>query len=175
MRNIGKLFEEDFKHSANGMYYLRLHDSATGFDFQNQGNDHSVRTRNGSSGRTLRFSIKSPYDAVLCKNGQMCCVELKSVGGTSASFGDKDNNVIKLRQVKALLKAETDGHALSYLVIHFRKYGETYAIRPTTFLIFTKLCHKKSINRDDAKEIGKRIPERKLKVHYRYDLTVLFG
>lgn len=164
MRNIGKLFEEDFKHSANGMYYLRLHDSATGFDFQNQENDHRVR-----------FSIKSPYDAVLCKNGQMCCVELKSVGGTSASFGDKDNNVIKLRQVKSLLKAETDGHALSYLVIHFRKYGETYAIRPTTFLIFTKLCHKKSINRDDAKEIGKRIPERKLKVHYRYDLTVLFG
>lgn len=168
MKNIGKFFEEDFKHSANGMYYLRLHDSATGFDFS--ANDQE----NDRSGR-VRFSIKSPYDAVLCKNGQMCCVELKSVGGTSASFGDDRNNVIKLRQVKALLKAETDGHALSYLIIHFRKYGETYAIRPATFLIFTKLCHKKSINRNDAKEIGKRIPERKLKVHYRYDLTVLFG
>lgn len=161
MRNIGKFFEEDFKHSANGMYYLRLHDSATGF-------------RKNDNPDGIRFSIKSPYDAILCKNGQMCCVELKSVGGTSASFGDKNNNVIKFRQVRALQKAETEGNALSYLIIHFRKYGETYAIRPTTFLTFTRLCHKKSINRNDARDIGRRIPERKLRVRKRYDLDSLF-
>lgn len=161
MRNPGKIFEDDFKRSVpKDMYYLRLHDSATGFYPE--------------SGQ-VRFSLKSPYDAILCKKGRMVCVELKSVGGTSASFGETKNSVIKLRQIRELRKAEKEGSAVSYLVIHFRKYGETYAIRPKDFSSFLKGCKKKSVNRADCKGMGRLLPERSLRVHKRYDLSVLFS
>jgi recombination protein U len=160
MRNPGKTFEDDFKRSVpKDMYYLRLHDSATGF----------------GSTTNVRFSLKSPYDAILCQKGQMVCVELKSVGGTSASFGETKNSVIKLRQIRELWKAEKEGSAISYLVIHFRKYGETYAIRPKDFTSFLKGCKKKSVNRADCKGMGRLLPERSLRVHKRYDLSVLFS
>lgn len=165
MRNPGKTFEDDFKRSVpKDMYYLRLHDSATGF-----GQAADVRTTN------VRFSLKSPYDAILCQKGRMVCVELKSVGGTSASFGETKNSVIKLRQIRELRKAEKEGSAVSYLVIHFRKYGETYTIRPKDFTSFLKGCKKKSVNRADCKAIGRLLPERSLRVHKRYDLSVLFS
>lgn len=53
-RNAGKVFEDDFKASVpDDVYFVRLHDAALGFDVK-----HS----------TQRFSLKSPYDAILCKN-----------------------------------------------------------------------------------------------------------
>ena len=55
--NAGKRFEQDFKASVPAdVYYLRLHDSAIGFDIE-----HS----------TQRFAIQSPYDVVLCRDSRM--------------------------------------------------------------------------------------------------------
>jgi recombination protein U len=160
MRNQGKLFEDDFKASVpENVYYLRLHDSATGFTDKAQEKDE-----------TIRFSLKSPYDAVLCAGGRMICVELKSVSTTSISFVGNSPR-IKLRQVEELKKAKHIGGARAYLIVNFRKYEETYAIDPDAFLGWTKDCGRKSLPIAAARELGIRLPERKLKTHRRYFLA----
>jgi len=165
MKNQGKLFEEDFKASIKEAYYLRLHDSANAFDVNDD------KSKNGKS--KLRFSLKSPYDAIVCRNGQMHCFELKSIGTSSASFMGRSPR-IKIRQVKELLRAETEGGARSYLVINFRKYGETYAIRPADFLNWANSITKKSINIDDARKLGIFVPSSKKRTRYRYDINSLY-
>lgn len=152
--NPGKQFEDDFKKSVPAdTYYLRLHDSSIGFDIENS---------------TQRFALKSPYDVVLCRNGQMYSIELKSNKESSMSFEGKSAR-IKMEQVNNLLKAEKAG-AVAGLVLNFRKYTETYFVRSSVFCEFTRACGKKSINIDDARRIGILVPCRQLKVHYRYDL-----
>ena len=160
MRNQGKLFEDDFKASVpDNVYYPRLHDSATGFT--DPTTEHT---------KEIRFSLKSPYDAILCTEGRMIAVELKSIGTTSASFLGK-SPCIKLRQVEELQKAKHFGGARAYLVVNFRKYEETYAIDPDAFLDWTKDCNRKSLPVAAARELGIRLPERNLKVHRRYFLA----
>jgi len=157
LKNTGKIFEDDFKASVpRDVYYLRLHDSSIGFDIA-----HS----------TQRFSLKSPYDAVLCKNGKMYALELKSHKGKSMSFGDKKDKVIKMRQVENLLAAKEVGGAVAGLILNFSDYEETYFIDARKFYDFTQTCGKKSINLDNVREFGIKIPCEKKKTHYRYDLN----
>lgn len=156
--NVGKKFEADFKASVPPeVYFLRLHDSAVGFDTVNS---------------TQRFAPKSPYDAVLCRRGVMYALELKTTSGKSMSFDGSSPN-IKERQVEELLKAEGGG-AVAGLVLNFRAYGQTYFIQASRFRRFMYMAGKKSISVEDARRIGILIPCRKLKVNYRYDLSVLW-
>ena len=160
MKNPGKIFEDDFRDSCpRDIYYLRLHDSSIGFDIKNS---------------TQRFALKSPYDTILCKNGQMYAIELKSCGGTSFSYKG-DNAYIKMRQVEELIKAKRAG-AISYLVLNFRKYEKTYAIDPDDFVDFINATNKKSINLRDVEILWSKIliPQRLKKTRYKYDLGVLF-
>lgn len=155
--NPGKQFEEDIKKSVpKDVYYLRLHDSAIGFDVENS---------------TQRFSLKSPYDIVLCKDGQMYCFELKSNSGKSMSFEGKSAR-IKPRQVEELMKAE-NAKAIAGLILNFRNYDKTIFILASEFQRFMDTCGKKSISLDEAEKIGVLIPFKKLKVHYRYELETI--
>lgn len=144
-KNVGKRFEDDFKASVpKDVYYLRLHDSSIGFDIE-----HS----------TQRFSLKSPYDVVLCYKGQMYAIELKSHKGRSLNFSSK-SAPIKQKQVENLVKAEKAG-AVAGIVINFRDYDETYFIDAEKFLTFMNTCGKKSVNIDDARNMGILIVEHK--------------
>ena len=156
MKNPGKIFEDDFKASVpDDVYYLRLNDSSIGFDVENS---------------SQRFALKSPYDIILCKRGQMYSMELKSCAGYSFSFYGKSAN-IKIRQVENLIKAKRAG-SISYLILNFRKYEKTYAIDPDEFINFTKNTTKKSINLEDVKRFNsvREIPQRIKVTRYRYDL-----
>lgn len=156
-RNAGKIFEDDFKASVpKGVYFLRLHDSALGFDVS-----HS----------TQRFSLKSPYDAILCNHGQMYALELKSHKGKMIGFGG-DKAPIKRKQIENLVKARKSG-AVAGIVINFRDYSETYFIDAKTFLIFMDTCGKKSVNLEDARSMGIKIPEYKKITHNSYDINVI--
>ena len=159
--NEGKIFENDFKASVpKDVYYLILHDSAIGFDVS------------GSKKRNKqRFSLKSPYDCILCSKGQMYCIELKTTKGSSFSFSGK-SPYIKIRQVKELCKASKAG-AISFLVLNFRRYGKTYAVKPDVFLNYISTLNKKSVNKSDMESIGILIDERKLKTHTRYNIALL--
>lgn len=157
--NPGKRFENDFKASVpEGVYYLRLHDSAIGFDIE-----HS----------TQRFAIKSPYDVVLCRDGQMYALELKSNQETSMSFVGSSPR-IQMRQVDELIKAERSG-VVAGLVLNFRTFEETYFVPASVFKVFADMSGKKSVNIHDARGLGRLIPARKLKVNYRYDLSPIWA
>lgn len=159
VRNTGKIFEDDFKASVpEDTYYVRLHDAAIGFDTKSS---------------KQRFAPKSPYDAILCRAGQMYALELKSHEKKRLSFGEK-NADIKKKQIENLVNAENAG-AISGVLINFSDYEETYFIWATEFWNFMQTCGKKSINLNDARKLGTIIPCKKKKVHYKYDLEVLLN
>lgn len=157
--NPGKQFEEDFKKSIpDDTYYLRLHDSSIGFDIENS---------------TQRFALKSPYDCLLYRKGKLYCLELKSVqkGGISYAGG---NPKIKEHQIKELIKAAQFG-IISGFICNFRDTGSTYFLPVAQFEFLRQTNTKKSFNEKDIKGIAIEIPHRKLRVNYRYDLSVLLG
>lgn len=157
-RNPGKIFEDDFKASVpDGVYFLRLSDASIGFDIE-----HS----------TQRFALKSPYDAILCQHGQMYALELKSNSGTSLSFDGKTPR-IKRKQIENLVKAKQEGDAVAGIIINFRTYEETYFIDAEVFWSFMENTTKKSVNIQEVRNIGIRIPEQKKITHKRYDVQVV--
>ena len=157
-RNPGKIFEDDFKASVpKDVYFVRLHDSSIGFDIE-----HS----------TQRFALKSPYDAILCYQGQMYALELKSNQGTSLSF-DGNTPKIKRKQIENLVAAKQKGGAIAGIVINFRTYEETYFIDAEVFYAFMNSVEKKSVNINDVRSMGIRIPEEKKISHSRYDISVI--
>lgn len=154
----GKRFEQNFKASVpEGVYYMRLHDSANGFDIENS---------------NQRFALKSPYDCILYRKPIMCCLELKSVKSGAISYTGS-NPKIKEHQIKNLIGA-AQYLCKAGFIFNFRDTGNTYFVAIDAFNVF---CHenvKKSINEKDMGYIGVPIPYRKLKVNYRYDLEILF-
>jgi len=165
MKNVGKQFEDDFKASIpSKVYHLKIPDAAGSFPYA-QNDD--VQDNNAQP--MLRFSLKSPYDFILCQNGHMYALETKSSGTSSFSFEGKSCN-IKMWQVENLMKAKESG-ATAGLVLNFRKYGETYFVDAGDFYKAAHSVPKKSLNINEIRPIGILLPERKLKVHYRYDLN----
>ena len=155
MKNVGKVFEDDFRNSMpDDVYYMKLHDSSIGFDVDNS---------------TQRFALKSPYDFQICKNGQLYCFELKSVGEKtrSISFAGK-NPIIKPHQVKELIKAKTIGGAKCGIIINFREFNETYIIDPEDFASYTAALTKKSVNYKDVVSMGRLVGQELKKTHYRF-------
>ena len=157
--NEGKVFEQDFKKSVpEDVYYLRLHDSSIGFDIENS---------------TQRFALKSPYDVILFRYPVMYCLELKSTKSGRVSFAGTQP-MIRDHQIRELIKA-AQYQCRAGFVINFRDTEHTYYIPISSFSTFAHVrTEKKSMNETDARGIGVQIPQRKLKVHYRYDLSVLF-
>jgi penicillin-binding protein-related factor A (putative recombinase) len=160
MRNEGKVFEDDFKASIpDDVYYVRQHDSSIGFDIENS---------------PQRFALKSKYDAILCKNGFMFCLELKSTKEKRLSFKGS-NPEIQPKQVENLLIARRKGGAEAGLIFNFRTEEETYYVRIEDFVAFTESITKKSVNIKDVRSFGIPLGMRKLKVHYRYDTAPILN
>lgn len=161
MANAGKEFEKQFKDSMPiDVYYLRLVDSAVGFDVANS---------------TQRFAAKNPYDVVLYKYPTMYALELKSTIGTSFSFKGK-SPMIKEHQLKSLRKAAV--HCKAGFIFNFRKTNNTYYVPIETFDTITSfgMLDKSSVNEFDiANAKGTLRMEQKLKkVNFTYDIGILF-
>lgn len=162
MANPGKQFEADLKASVpEGVYFLRLTDSAIGFDV---------------SQSTQRFAPKSPYDCILYKKPIMYALELKSTISTSLSFKGK-SPMIKEHQLKKLREAAAKGVKAGFM-INFRKSGNTYYLPIEEFDNITQygMINKSSINEYDIASNGKatKIEARLKKVKYSYNLAPLF-
>jgi len=157
--NQGKQFEQDFKKSIPAdTYYLRLHDSSIGFDIENS---------------TQRFALKSPFDCILYRQGRLYCLELKSTLFSAISHAGS-NPIIKEHQVQELIKAAGYG-AIAGFILNFRKTEHTYFLPIAQFEFLRQTLKKKSINEKDLQDYAVLIPQRKLRVNYRYDLSVLWG
>ena len=156
--NEGKRFEQNFKKSIPAdVYCLRLTDSSPAGFGENE---------------NMRFSIQSPFDFILYKNGKMFALELKSTKGKSISFSGS-SPMIKEHQVKALTQASRFG-IIAGFVLNFRGNG-TYFLPIQKFNDFTNSTTRKSIDLSHCKLEGIEMYETKLKVNSRYATEHLFG
>lgn len=159
--NAGKIFEQNFKKSIpDDVYYKRLNDSSIGFDIENS---------------TQRFALKSPYDYILFYRGNMYCLELKSTKNKAISYAGS-NPMIKEHQINELYKASTYGCRAGF-ILNFRSIQNTYFMRIEYFIYLRNSLNKNSFNENDFEICANciRIPSKKLKVNYRYDLTEMLG
>ncbi|HKM00744.1 MAG TPA: Holliday junction resolvase RecU, partial [Sedimentibacter sp.] len=94
----------------------------------------------------------------------------KSTKAKSISF-DGSSPMIKKHQLKELERALCYGINAGFL-LNFRTSETTYYVKLEDLKTFISSTDKKSINVKEVKEIGIEIPTQKLKVNYRYDLSV---
>lgn len=159
--NVGKIFEDDFKASVPKEYYtVRLNDPAVGF-----------------SGGSSQFAPKNPYDFIVFAK-VMHCLELKSSGGAITFWqerfeldGKKRTYDIRKHQIKGLTEAATHENVYAGLLLNYRSKGITVYVPIDRFNTWAAETTKKSINAQDALGLGFPVDSRKLKVHYRYDIS----
>lgn len=145
--NAGKQFEKDFKASVlDDQFFLRLNDAG-----------------GWSKSADLRFTPSQLCDCILFTRGILYLLELKSHTGKSIP-------ATNLKQADALAEIQTLGTVPAF-VVNFRDYSETYLIG--AYFVQQELTVRKSLSLDTCRELGTLIPQRKLRVHWRYDLNVL--
>lgn len=148
MKNEGKKFEKLIRDNSKeeGLYYLRLQDNL----------------KLGVKVEGARFSQRSPYDSVLFGSPYLYCLELKSVGTTSLSYGDRPSCNIKAHQINSLLAASQFDNVFAGFLIQFRKRitktserdEKVFFVEINKFKDFTENNDKKSISYEDCKKIG---------------------
>ena len=162
--NTGKVFEQNFKKSVpDDFYYLRLKDPAVGW-----------------TGGASKYSPTNPFDCLIYTGTGLHCVELKSTA-MSITFwredfehdGKKHTFEIKKHQIRGLQEAAAFNGVYPSIVINFRNAVETWCIPIAAFITYTDALNKKSINHDDARLMGYKIPTRLLKVNERYDIRAM--
>jgi len=145
--NAGKQFEKDFKASVlDDQFFLRLNDAG-----------------GWSKSSDLRFTPSSLCDYLLFTGGTLYLLELKSHLGKSVPKS-------ALKQVGKLSDVKQVGTYPAFIV-NFRDYEETYLIGAV--FVQDELTKRKSLSLETCRELGIMIPQTKLRVHYRYDLSVL--
>ena len=145
--NAGKQFEKDFKASVlDDQFYLRLKDAG-----------------GWSKSADLRFTPSQLCDCLLFTRGTLYLLELKSHTGKSIPASC-------LKQTDALATLDYVGTFPAF-VCNFRDYSETYIIG--AYYVQQELTVRKSLSLGTCRELGTMIPQRKLRVHWRYDLSVL--
>lgn len=164
--NPGKDFEVQFKKSVNPeLLCYRLPDPVNAFNKSN-----------------LRFSLKNPFDYLVWNSEirTLFALELKSVAGNAISFErDKDQKgEIHYHQIEGLKKWSAFGVEAGFL-IEFRKSDFTFFLPIKEYLrLVSNIPNKKSFNINDLETYSINIiyiPQKKLKIHYYYDLRPLFG
>lgn len=162
MKNVGKLFENDFSKSVPDYVKLyRLPDNAQSF--------------NQSS--NLRFSRKNPFDYILwdSMHKSLFTLELKTVAGKSISFerSKDEHGEIHFHQIIGLTEWSKYDGIISGIIIEFRKYCQTIFLPIDEFNKLVNLVDKKSFNIDDLDKLNIQyfiIPQHKVRTRYRYDV-----
>lgn len=162
MKNVGKVFEQDFIKSApEYVGIIRLPDAAQSF----------YRSSN------LRFSHKNPYDYILWnpKVLTLYALELKTVKGKSISFErtKSEHGEIHYHQIIGLQNFEKIGECVCGFIIEFRELATTIFLPISEFTRLMNETPKKSFNFNDLSTYNIQyitIGQKMLKTHYRYDI-----
>ena len=165
-KTVGKQFEQDLSASIpEGVYYQRLKDPAQSFG--------------GGNGRT-RFSPKNPYDCFMYVYPNLYTLELKSLVKAAtfwrqsyAKSQAKTAYSIKRHQVEGLLEASKHEGVIAGFIFNFRDTNHTYFAEIGKFVNLTNHMNKMSVNEMDILSIGILIPQRQLRVNWRYDIQSL--
>lgn len=155
-KNVGKDFEKDFKNSIpDNVFYYRFKDSSGAWQ----------------QTEITRFTTSNIADCLLFNGTKLYILELKTVKGKSFSFKNVRGN-----QLKEMLKASKFTGIVAGFVINFRDVEKTVFIEVNEFYDIMNRCGKKSFNLQDLEfHHYTDIKRKKLKVHYRYDLSALIA
>ena len=156
-KNVGKDFEKDFKDSIpDNVFYYRFKDGTAAW---------------GGTQENTRFQHQNISDCLLFNGIKLYILELKTVKGKSFSFNNVRDN-----QLKEMLKASKFTGIVAGFVINFRDVEKTVFIEVNEFYDIMNRCGKKSFNLQDLEfHHYADIKCKKLKVHYRYDLSALIA
>ena len=145
--NAGKQFEKDFKASIlDDQFFLRLNDAG-----------------GWSKSTDLRFTPSNLCDCIIFTYGKLYLLELKSHTGKSIPASC-------LKQADSLAQIDKFG-IIPAFVCNFRDLSETYIIN--AIYVQQELTLRKSLSLETCKQFGEIIPQKKLRVHFRYDLNIL--
>lgn len=168
-RNVGKLFEEQFKKSVHEHCLLiRLNDPPQSF-----------------CGGSARFSIKNPCDYILfdTKNRMLVPIELKTTKYKSMSFEDANTNeqqskMIHAHQIAGLTDFAKYDNVCAGFLFNFRDEDNgierCYFQRIDDFNIMVKDIDKKSFNEIDLlRHNAIKVQGIKKRVRYIWDIDGL--
>lgn len=162
MASTGKNFEIQWAKSAPDYALVhRLSDSAQSFGRSNN----------------VRFSLKNPFDFFVwdSKHHKPYAFELKTVAGKSISFEreKEDKGEIHYHQIQGLNTWNKYAGMTCGFIIEFREMELTIFIDIESFNKLMESVGKKSFNIKDLDDYDipyRVIPQRKIKVNYRYDM-----
>lgn len=168
MKNMGKIFEQDFKNSVPDYCYLhRLKDTAQSYN----------------NNRRTKFTWQNPCDFFLfsSKSHLFFAIECKSTKYKSMAVqfsNDEPEKMIKFHQLKSLKElSQYDGIHAGFL-LNFRdeekKIQRTYYIGIENFVKMMKVINKKSFNEMDLLLNGAIKVDGKLKrTRYIWNINIL--
>ena len=150
MTNPGKVFEDSFRKSCpDDMLILRMNDGG-----------------GWSNSTTTRFTSSNICDFLLFTGYRLFMLELKSLSGKSLPLQN-----IRENQIKGLLLCGTKPNVKAGFIINFRDINETYYLPACEVEIFQTQNARKSIPLDYVREFGVLVPQKLIKVKYRYDFS----
>lgn len=155
-KNIGKVFEDEFKSSVNNEHwYYRFKDGTAAYnrDIEN---------------KSIRFQPKNICDCQVMAKDKLFLIELKNTNGASLPFAN-----LKANQVDGL-SSITHEKIKPYFVVCFREREKCYAVEARKIKEYIDGAFNKSIPIIWFITNGLEIPMIKKKVRYKYDLEVLF-
>ena len=170
--NSGKRFEKDFKDSVpKGVWFYRFRDSPISY-------------YGGSDNEEIRFAQDNICDCELFRAPVLYLIELKTVSTVSAAlttlFGKFDPEKRRYKRQHHL--EDMEAAALhpgirAAVVINYSGTHHTYAVPVRCVVGFVNaainLGGRKSIPESWCREYGALVPQRQLRVNWRYDVTEL--
>ena len=149
--NNGKRFEDNFRKSIpDNVFYYRFRDGTSSWD-------KSANTR---------FQAKNICDCMLYNGKYLYLLELKSTKGKSIPLSN-----IRQNHVDDLIKANRHDNVLAGLVVEFSELGQVYWMPIDLVKNWFYESERKSIPLASFQnEPCIKIPGKKLKVNYRYNI-----
>lgn len=163
MKNLGKIFEENWKKSVpEYIFYYRFRDSGSSFYGGNQG---------------LRFSVSNIADCFLQdpftglhlieqKNHKGKSIPLSCIIGTRRN----DKPTTKERQIDDLYDASKYASVYAHLIVFFSDVERCFALPISKLKLFINTEERKSIPIEYFEQYGDEIEVTKLRTNYRFNI-----
>lgn len=155
MKNLGKVFEENFKKSVpSHIFYYRFRDSGGNWN----------RTEKS------RFTISNIADNLIFYNDKLFLNELKSHKGKSIPLEKIIGNKTKIKQINDLFNASFHKNIYCNIIVFFSDVERCFSLDIKDLKDYIDSETAKSIPIAYFEKYGKEIKVSKLRTNYRFDI-----
>ena len=157
MKNLGKIFEENFKKSVpKDIFCYRFRDSASAYYGGNE---------------NLRFSASNIADYLIYDSLALRLCELKNHKGKSIPLNCIVGNKTKEKQIEDLYNANQYSGIYCYLIVFFCDIERCFSLsidKLKEFITLSTMGERKSIPLSYFEEHGTEIKVNKLRTNYKF-------